>query len=581
MRYLAFTLVLLLVLLGSLTAADDVPKNAPPERIKWWRSLKFGMFIHWGPWSQMGRGGIFRGRNTKGERVWTAEQIASFLNLYRTFNPVKFDPRRWARIAREAGMRYVVFTTKHHDGFCNFDTALTDFRITSPECPYHTNPNADITRAIVEAFRAEGLAIGLYYSHPDQHHPDGVWWSRHWNYEPDFVKRFPDRWKRFIEFERGQVKELLTKYGKIDIFWFDISLPKEGWSDTVEMLKMMRRLQPDIIIDNRGTGEFADFSTPEQQVPETPPLGAWETSMTISEGGGYWYKGPNAKYKSSKKLIQILCEVVSKGGNYLLNVGPRPDGTIPPQEVERLKDMGKWLKANGEAIYGASASPFRYPADWGYVTRKGQRLYLIVCKPPKERTITLGLLNNISRATFLRTGKRVKFAKKPDGSGWEFELPARLPDEFASVIVVEFEGEPSVLNVPHFKANPDGSILLRPEDAEVFGYRLRYQPDRNNLGAWVDARDWAEWYFISSKAGRYTLEITYGCSSPDNTFAIVVDGQKIVCKTEHTGHIRTYKPFVVGNVWLPKGYVKLSVKPVGGIKGALMNFRAIRLIPEK
>jgi len=424
-------LVCVLVLAGGNFLVPAVQGNekaaslyASKERMQWWNELKFGLFIHWGPWSQTGDGRIFKPRVKGSDKLtMTAEQVRGYQQLYRTFNPVKFDPGRWARLAREAGMRYVVFTAKHADGFCNFDTKLTDYKITNSECPYSRSPQPDITAHLLEAFRKEGLAIGVYCGHPNQHHPDGVWWLRHIGYEPDFVTKYPQRWHNFFEFEKGLDRELLTSYGPIDIFWFDNRWPTGGYSvpyeipqlkkDAAELIKMMHELEPDLIINNRGTDIYGDFATPEQWIPLVPLDCYWESNITISNGPGYWYKGPDADYKTTTELIRMLVDIAAKGGNFLLNVGPKPDGTITQQETQRLKEMGQWLKVNGESIYGTTRTVFR-ELDWGKCTVKRQNLFLHIFDWPKDGLLRVpGLRNKISRAYLLadKTSSRLPVSR--------------------------------------------------------------------------------------------------------------------------------------------------------------------------
>jgi len=419
------------------------PTKSPRERMEQWNEWKFGMFIHWGPWSQTHKGPIFRGRGN--HEVSGRQQLNEYLALNKTFNPVKFDPSEWARIAKKAGMQYVVPITKHHDGFCLFDTQLTDYKITNPECPWSKSANPDIICHLLDAFRKEGFAIGVYYSHPDQHHPDGLWWSRHFDYIPNFKAEHPDRWKSFVAFEQGQVRELLTNYGHIDIFWFDIKWPEECLRDAIPMLKMMRELQPHLIINNRGTSEYSDFETPEQKVPGKPPKDFWETNMTVSGTSpgwsGFWYKGPEARYKRPEEIVQKLCDICSKGGNFLLNIGPKPDGTIPQGEIDTLLGVGKWMDVNSEAIYGTKRSPWGAAPQWGRITIKGQRIYLIVFDWPEGGgKIPLALkFDKITKASLLKDGTPVEFSAV--GNGVEFSLPAEKPTEYASVIAVDFDGE--------------------------------------------------------------------------------------------------------------------------------------------
>ncbi len=442
---------------------SDVSK-ASIETMEEWNDWKFGMFIHWGAWSQTEIGAIWH--------MWredTPEQRAQRFKLNETFNPVKFDATEWARMAKAAGMKYLVFTTKHHDGFCNWDTKLTGHSVTDPACPYSKSPNPDIVKNLVEAYRKEGLGIGFYYSHIDWHHPQAMLFSETYlggkltreqrekarTKELANVDSRPEDWKEFVQFEKGQVRELLTNYGEIDILWFDIWWPSGGYSvpikhpkvkdDMVDLLKMARGLQPGIIINNRGTDFFGDFETPEQKIPEGAPSGYWETNMTMTDpyrrhGGGYWYKGSDAPAKSMDELLNVMVKVFSKGGNFLLNVGPAPDGTFPKAAVSRLKDLGSWMNTNSEAVYGSKRNPLGENPDWGYITRKDQNLYLFVFDWPKKgEKITLAVPGKIKSARLLKGNKSVTFSYDSGESRVEFTLPNKPPHPIASVIAIEVE----------------------------------------------------------------------------------------------------------------------------------------------
>lgn len=424
----------ILLVLGTLTplaVRADSPLHASSARLQFWQDAKLGLFIHWGPWSQSENGLIWSIETTK-----DPAQRARWLDLYKTFNPAKFDPDEWAKTAGDAGMKYVVFTTQHHDGFCNFDTALSDYRITAPDCPYSKSPRPDVTAEIVRAFRARKMKVGLYYSLIDWHHPDGAW---HHNTAIDetFVRAHPDRWRAFAAHQAGQVRELLTHYGPIDILWFDVGWPKDAAPDARSMLRDVRTLQPDILVNDRGTLDFADFVTPEQGIPNPVPPGPWETCITISEGNGFWYKGPDAKYKSTPALIRILAEVVSRGGNLLLNIGPRSDGSFPPEETERLKELGQWLGTNCEAIYGTSRSPLADVPAWGRVTRKGSSLYLIVLDPPKSGSpLHLALPQKVTGAHLLTDARPLHVQSTPGAI--DVVLPPAT-DDLPRVVRIEVE----------------------------------------------------------------------------------------------------------------------------------------------
>lgn len=418
------------ILLAGCTHGPALPaRKAPPARVQWWQNQKFGLFIHWGPWAQTGKGEIW----PIVDKRTSAAQRARYFDLYKTFNPAHFDPRRWMRLARRAGMRYVVFTTKHHDGFCNFDTATTDYRVTAPACPFSHRPDPDITARVVAAARAAGFGVGLYFSHYDWHNPDGAWHRARWDYIPDMAEHAPARWRRFVAYEKTQVKELMTHYGKIDILWFDGNWRKSGGqTDVLPMLQMVRKLQPGILMDDRGTLDWGDFRTFEQKVPKKPPQGPWETNMTVSKGPGYWYNGPHAQYKSTGRLIRTLVKVVARGGNLLLDVGPRGDGRIAEPAIARLRGIGDWLAKNGDAIYGTRPGGF-HPA-WGYVTRKPGALFALVTRWPANGRlqVPLGQGSRVKSATLLATG--APLALERGGHAVLVKLPADSPDPDVSVI---------------------------------------------------------------------------------------------------------------------------------------------------
>ena len=428
-----FRVSLLLVLAVGFTRASGEAVHVSPDRLRQWQDAKLGLFIHFGPWSQTEEGSIWKIAQA------SPPERERYLSLYKTFNPIHFDAAALAALAQRAGIRYAVFTTKHHDGFCNFDSALTDFKITSPVCPYSASPHPDLTRDVVDAFRAQGLMVGLYYSHVDWHHPGGGW-HHDAKLDPSFLSLHPELWHEYVAYETGQVRELLTRYGPIDIFWFDIFWPQGGMADAIPMLRMMRQLQPDMLINNRGTGDFGDFITPEQGVPDKPYPQPWETCMTISDGPGFWYKGPYAKYKSAAQLIHVLADAASKGGNLLLGVGPRPDGTLPPQEAQGLEQLGQWLKTNGEAIYGTTGSSLDEVPAWGRVTRSGSRLFLIVFDwPPGGAPLRLHLKQAVNSASLLCNGVPVNCRRASAESEWEIERPAISGDELPMVVKLELK----------------------------------------------------------------------------------------------------------------------------------------------
>ena len=337
------------------------------------QDLKFGLMMHWGPYSQWGV--VESWSICSEDEPWCRRNMDNYVEyckkyeaLKTTFNPTKFDPDKWARAAQSAGMKYVVFTTKHHDGFCMFDTGQTDYRITDSRCPFHSQPKANITKEIFEAFRKKGFGIGAYFSKPDWHSPD--YWAPEWatpdrnvNYRTD---RYPERWQKFCDFIYRQIEELMTGYGKIDILWLDGGWvrprppiidregkvrkdPKDQDINMPRIAAMARSHQPGLLIVDRTVGgRYENYRTPEQHVPEKPLDYAWETCMTM---GNSWSYKPDDQYKSAHELIHLLVDIVAKGGNFLLNIGPDASGELPAEAYDRLEKIGDWMRINGEAIY--------------------------------------------------------------------------------------------------------------------------------------------------------------------------------------------------------------------------------------
>jgi alpha-L-fucosidase len=400
----------------------DVPDEpaylqARPELIRQWQDKRFGMFIHWGPVSLKGteigwsRTGPRRGRSRSETGNIPMEE---YDNLYKTFNPVKFNADEWAQIAKDAGMKYMVFTSKHHDGFSMFDTRQTDYKITSKDSPY----GKDVCKQLADACRWHGLGLGWYYS------------PRDW-YHPDFATK---NHQKYLEFYMNQLRELCTNYGKVDILWFDgLDSPRKLWGDTpVESYKMLRTLQPDIILNNRG-GLPGDFHTPEQRVGGFNRERPWETCMTICR---QWAWKPNDQMKSLEQCIQILVQTAGGDGNLLLNVGPMPDGRIEPRQVERLKEMGAWLKEHGQSIYSTRGGPFK-PGNWGASTYKGNTIYIHVLNWPED-TLTLPPIPKKIVASSVMTGGAVTVRQTKQAI--EISVPKAYRRELDTIIVLELDG---------------------------------------------------------------------------------------------------------------------------------------------
>ncbi len=397
--------------------------------MKWWHAAKFGMFIHWGLYGVIG------------QHEWAMERegipVSQYELLANHFVPEPHAARAWAKLAKQAGHRYMVMTTKHHEGFCNFNTKLTNYCAPRQAC------GRDLVAEFVEAARAEGLRVGFYYSLMDWHHPDGARSAK------DEAAR-----RRFVEFTHGLIRELMTNYGKIDILWYDVAWPldAQGW-ESEKMNETVFKLQPDIIVNNRNKLP-GDFSTPEQRIIAEQGGRAWEACMTMNDSWGYQIADDN--WKSPKTIVRNLVTCAKGGGNYLLNIGPKPDGSIPEESVRVLTAVGMWMEKNGPTLYDSEPCEGN-PTPFANFTRKGNTLYVHVHYWPGESPASAelsffrpaavvaigGLRAKVQSARLFASGRKVEF--RQDGISVQFTgLPAAAPDDPVTVIEAECDAEPRV-----------------------------------------------------------------------------------------------------------------------------------------
>jgi alpha-L-fucosidase len=409
-----------LLLLSALSVAAEAKPWQKDDaytaaRTRWWRDAKYGMFIHWGLYAVPA--GEYNGRKVDGIGEWIMNNaripIPEYEKFAAQFNPVKFDARAWARAAKAAGMKYMVITSKHHDGFSMFDTKQTDYSIVKAT-PFHRDPMKELAQACKE----EGIKFGFYHSIMDWHHPQAN--------KQDAAA--------YIEHMKRQLKELVTQYDPA-ILWFDGEWV-DWWNQDLgrDLESYLHGLKPSLVINNRiGKRKMddGDYETPEQEIPKDA-LGRrlWETCMTLNDTWGF--KKDDHNWKSPKDVVHKLADIASKGGNFLLNVGPTAEGVIPPESVSILAEAGKWLKTNGQAIYGSTYSELPQP-DWGRITRKGDSLYLIVFNWPTDgKPLSLPLTTAVRRATLL--GSREQVAATAGAQGLSLQLPAGSPNDLAGVI---------------------------------------------------------------------------------------------------------------------------------------------------
>lgn len=464
-------LLLTVVALVTTTAIAQPEFSEPPaardKRMEWFREARFGMFVHWGLYS--GLAGTWDGKvvATRGGMEWIQNQVKADSATYAKAAIPLFKPKpdfahEWARLAKAAGCRYLVFTTKHHDGFALHDSAVSEFDAGSVL-------HRDLVKEIVAACKAEGLRVGFYHSMIDWHHDQYEYAKSKQLPHPLKGKPYPNGARdqsKYQDYLAGEVRELVSNYGRVDLLWWDFSAQdfqgQEAWR-AFDLMRMVREQQPKIVMNNRlfrsaeagwtsmameGVSarldnRYGDYVTPEQHIPPNGLPGVdWETCMTMNTTWGYSAHDP--AWKTSRELIRNLVDIASKGGNYLLNIGPTGDGSVPVQSVDALKEIGAWLKVNSKAIYDTTASPFAKQLSWGRCTRKGDKLYLHIFDWPADGKLFLPLLNENVKAKLLATPRaKINMLNGPDGL--VLQLPPEAPDKSASVLELRVRGELTLL----------------------------------------------------------------------------------------------------------------------------------------
>jgi len=516
---------------------QEGPVTEQDRRMDWWREARFGLFIHWGLYAQPA--GEWNGEQVPGISEWIMARaeipVKEYEKLAETFNPVKYDAEEWVLLAREAGMKYIVITSKHHDGFAMFGSEASEYNIVDAT-PFARDP----LKELAEACEKHGLRLGFYYSQAqDWHEPGGTYWNieqgePHW--DPD-LEREP-----LMNYMEGkaipQVREILQNYGGLDILWWDT--PRGMTEEAATALKEVADQYPDMLQNNRLYRPWpGDFSTPEQHVPPTGLDYDWEVCMTMNTSWGYKHYDHN--WKSTETLIRMLVDIASKGGNLLLNVGPTAEGEIPQPSVERLKGMGAWMKINGESIYGTGPSPF-FKLPWGRCTRRDTRngtlLYLHVFHWPQNGILAVpGLSADIRRISLLaEPGRKLPYTF--EGDRLLIELPGEIPESVNTVVVLKIKGEPTIVsNMPVLK---NGAVILPAEFADIHnpGYGTHALLSGSGMESlvtnWVDPRVRLEWMFDAAEPGMYAVRALVR-TEYDCRLRVQFNGSEVVTDVPPTG----------------------------------------------
>ena len=586
-KRLALVILMLIIPLTSIISCnvpEPTDEATTPDKMEWWRAARFGMFIHWGLYAVPA--GEWEEEQIPGISEWIMLRaqipVAEYEALTTQFNPVQYDADAWVRLAKEAGMKYIVITSKHHDGFAMYHSQVSPYNIVDAT-PFDRDP----IRELAEACERHGLKLGFYHSQAqDWHHPGGAYrgvdqGEPHWD---PALQRVP--FEQYIaEKAYPQAEELLSNYGDIAIMWWDT--PYGMTEPTADTLNRLLELQPGIIANNRLYGPWpGDFSTPEQHIPPTGLDYDWEVCMTMNTSWGY--KHYDQDWKSTETLIQYLTDIASKGGNFLLNVGPTAEGVIPQPSVERLQEIGAWMRQNGESIYGTTASPF-FKLIWGRATKvvhdDGATLYLHVFDWPADGRLRVpGLRSTVTGVTLLASGEALTFTSSEESV--VIDVPDQVPDAVNTVIKLEIEGALQVdSNMP--AEAMDGSVLLPATLADIYnrGYGIHavvdYAGEDAYIRSWVDEGTRVEWMFHMENTGALDVTAELACEDGPIGMRVSLGDQEQETTVACTGSPDTFFEVSLGQFSIvDTGDHVIEVRPVAG-QWHPIRMKALRLTPVR
>jgi alpha-L-fucosidase len=553
----------------------------PPPPPPWWTTARFGLFIHWGVYSVPA--GVHHGRRVAGASEWLMHAakipVADYKEYAAGFDAASYDADAWVRAALDAGMGYVVITAKHHDGFALFDSKVNDWNAVRGAAA-----GRDLLRPLVDACRRAGLPIGFYYSQAQDWVNGGAAFGGHWDAAQ--AGDFDDYLDRVAI---PQIRELLTLYGPDvpALLWWDT--PADMTPERSDRIAAaVEEIRPGLLQNDRlGTQPGGGhFDTPEQRIPANRPARAWETCMTTNNSWGFNLH--DHEWKPAAVLIRQLGEVVSQGGNYLLNIGPRANGTIPQESLDALRAIGAWMRVNGDAIRGASAGPFPHRLPWGFATRRGDTIHLLVEQWPSDGRLAVPLLDAPRRA-YLRAAPDQPLPVVPDADGIVLTVPSEAPDPALSVITLEFSSSPRIGFIPPRPRPPvipqpaDGVLTLRAADAEIIGDHLALMTGSDPwLGCWSRGDSHPLWRVTLHLRGPYRIELDYAVPAhrQGTRLELAFGEQRLGLHVHGTGGWEEFVRLDAGVITLePSDELPVRVLPVTVPLGAVMNLRGLILTP--
>ena len=578
------------ILLTACTRVEETtlihPGNLSGEDMQWWLDAKFGMFIHWGPYSVLG--GEWNGKQLPVGTIaeWIMQKLEIPVEEYRriaaTFNPVNFNADEWTDLAAGAGMKYLVITSKHHDGFAMYHSKVSDYNIVD-HTPFGRDPFEELSAACNE----KDIRFCFYYSHrEDWDHPYA--YGNYWDYETsqhvDYVYEPDKPFTVYLEEKaKPQLRELLTDYGPIGMIWFDRGMYTR--QQGLEFMHLVREYQPKCIINGRVGSYNLDLIGDYQNTSDNgmPPGGVeeyWETPQTLNHTWGY--SKFDKEWKSTGEVIHRLAEIVSKGGNYLLNIGPMGDGSIPEESIKVLKGVGAWMNKYSESIYGTTASPLQYQ-DWGFCTARDSLLYLHVINWPENDILEVKGLRNLPLDSYLFLD-RAKLEASREGASVIIDLAGVQPDEYNTVIALQVAGTPES-DPMVLPAKPSDSIKLGYLAAITSGKAVKRYNRRGDffISKWNSPEDEVSWLVEMMGPGNYKVNITYSApaESTGEGFILESAGQSLDGRIQDTGEPFQYKTYDLGGFkFLESGIQRIIIRPAAESKGDLMYFHSLQFTPE-